>query len=161
MHFFVGFLFFMPAVRTKDARSETCNFVECISKKYPKWNTKKWYAIFCIMKNAAGKQHIHLHIHTYALRRNALHAIALETELSCEIQTQKYILKLKCDCLSKCKQSKGCAGLTHTHRHAYPLHRHTMHRKQMHFCASCRYTKGRPFVGRGCEFRWAPYAVHN
>lgn len=67
------------------------------------------------MKNAAGKQHIHLHIHTYALRRNALHAIALETELSCEIQTQKYILKLKCDCLSKCKQSKGCAGLTHTH----------------------------------------------
>lgn len=38
MHFFVGFLwFFMPAVRTKDARSETCNFVECISKKkYPK-----------------------------------------------------------------------------------------------------------------------------
>lgn len=115
MHFFVGFLFFMPAVRTKDARSETCNFVECISKKYPKWNTKKWYAIFCIMKNAAGKQHIHLHIHTYALRRNALHAIALETELSCEIQTQKYILKLKCDCLSKCKQSKGCAGLTHTH----------------------------------------------
>lgn len=133
-----------------------------------KHNNKKWYAIFCIMKNAAGKQHTrtHTNTHTYEQRRNALHARALKAELSCEIQTQKYILKLKCDCLSKCKQSKGCAGLTHIriHRqtHAYPLHRRTMHRKRNAFLCILQIHKGSPlFVARGCEFRCALYAVHN
>lgn len=97
------------------------------------------------MKNAAGKQHTHTHMES----RNALHARALKAELSCEIQTQKYILKLKCDCLSKCKQSKGCAGLTHTRTH--PCTDAQCTGKEMHFCASCRYarTKGRPFLWQG------------
>lgn len=92
--------------------------------------------------------------HTHELRRNALHARALKAELSCEIQTQKYILKLKCDCLSKCKQSKGCAGLTHTYAHTdrrmhIPCTDAQCTGKEMHFCASCRYTKGRPFLWQG------------
>lgn len=115
-----------------------------------KHNNKKWYAIFCIMKNAAGKQHTRTHTqtHTHMERRNALHARALKAELSCEIQTQKYILKLKCDCLSKCKQSKGCAGLTHTDIYI-PCTDAQCTGKEMHFCASCRYTKGRPFLWQG------------
>lgn len=104
------------------------------------------------------------HSHTHVKSRNALHARALKAELSCEIQTQKYILKLKCDCLSKCKQSKGCAGLTHTRTLAYPLHRRTMHRKRNAFLCIlqiCSY-KGSPlFVARGCEFRCALYTAHN
>lgn len=100
--------------------------VECISKKANKNRKKvpkkKMVCNFCIMKNAAGKTHTLTHTHTCAVY-NETHGMHGHWKLSCKpswtaIQTQKYILKLKCNGLTQCKQPKGCK---HRHSHALTL----------------------------------------
>lgn len=94
-------------------------------KEERKKTEKNGMQFFCIMKNAAGKQHIHTrrHTHTHTRAEKCIACACIESRAESSWvelwnpDPKIYILKLKCDCLSKCKQSKGCAEHTHTHTH--------------------------------------------
>lgn len=110
-----------------------------------KKNRKKWYAIF--LHNEKCSRQTHTHTHTRAEKCIAWVELWYP-------DPKIYILKLKWDCLSKCKQSKGVRRHTHAHTHTSTPYTHS----QKVECIFVHLAKGRPLV-EGFEFR--AYAAHN